>query len=272
MALLQNRRSNQREMPVLERDEITGVERFAGIWIGHQTQHHAHPEYQVTVGMSGRGRLDYLGGRAIIPPGCLVILHPGEPHVLATADRAQTWSLRSLHIPPQWLEKQGRPLHQPTPIPLDDGLGSAFDGVWAAFDAGQLPSALRQLAWSLCNRPGREPINRDRSALVRRCLDYLAATVDRPVPCAELARQVGCSPAQVRRAMVTATGLPPHAWHVQRRIVAAKHLLTKEHSIIDVALSVGFADQAHFTRHFTKLVGVSPLRYVAGVRSERTRR
>lgn len=267
MASTRTLRPRSHEMPVLERDEATGVERFSGSWSGHQTQHHAHPEYQVTVGVAGRGRFEYLGGRAIIPPSCMAIFHPAEPHILATADRVQPWTLRSLHIPAHWFEEQGQPLYQPTPIPLDDALRSAFDDVWTAFATNRLPAALRRLATTLFNRPGLEPVDRDRSELVRRCLNHLAATLDRPVSCAELARLVRGTPAQIRRAIVTATGLPPHAWHVQRRIVTAKHQLTENRSISEVALSLGFADQAHFTRHFTKLVGVSPLRYIAGVRS-----
>lgn len=264
-------RSRPADQISLERDEATGVERYAGSWIGHQTQHHAHPEYQVTVGMAGRGRFTYLGGRAIIPPGCLAVFHPGEPHVLATADPTDPWELRSLQIPAPWLEASGRPLLQPAPIPLDETLRSAFEEVWMAFASDRLPSALHRLAAILGARPGLEPSDRDHSELVRRCLDHLASTLDRPVSCGELAQLVGASPAQVRRAVVTATGLPPHAWQVQRRIDAAKHLLTGRRGIADVALSLGFADQAHFTRHFTRLVGVSPKRYLAGVRSTKTR-
>jgi transcriptional regulator GlxA family with amidase domain len=33
--------------------------------------------------------------------------------------------------------------------------------------------------------------------------------------------------------------------------------------VAEVALATGFSDQAHFTRHFTVLVGVSPAKYAA---------
>ena len=190
--------------------------------------------------------------------------HPAEPHILATADPAQPWHMRSLHIPARWLEERSKPLLQPAPMPLDDALRSAFQAVWSACDRGHLPSALAQLAAVLCGRPGLEPIPKMRSDLVRRCLDYLARHVDRPVSCVELARVVRSSPAHLRRAFVAATGLPPHAWHLQRRVAEAKHRLMDGATIVDVALSTGFSDQAHFTRHFSRLVGVSPSRYVAG--------
>jgi AraC-like DNA-binding protein len=251
-----------------ERDEATGVERFATTWCDHRTQQHAHPEYQITITDAGGGRYDYLGGRAVIPPGCLALFHPGEPHVLATAERAVPWRVRSLHIPPRWLEAAGMPLLQPAPLTGDGGLGAAVAAVWDAVgDARRdLRAELRRLAAMLRARPGLEPGARPRSALVRICLDHLAATPGRPVSCAELARLARSTVAQVRRALGAATGLPPHAWHLQRRIEEAKHRLASGAPIVDTALAMGFADQAHFTRHFTRLVGVSPARYVAGVR------
>lgn len=255
-------------LPVLDRHPTSGVERFRGSWGEHRTRHHAHPEYQLTLTEAGLGRCEYLGHRAAIPPGCLMLFHPGEPHVLATAGRGG-WSLRVLHVPPRWLEDGGVPLLQPAPLPPESGVAEAFAAVWTACDRGGIEAALAVLSAVLRRRPGVDAAPRDRSALVRRCLDHLAATLDRPVPVAELARVARSTPARVRRAVAEATGLPPQAWHLQRRIAEAKHRLADGAAIVEVALHVGFADQAHFTRHFTRLVGVSPSRYAAGTRSGR---
>lgn len=254
--------------PTLHRHAASGVERFTTTWSGHQTQHHAHPEYQVTLSVTGRGRCTYLGGTCIIPPGCLVIFHPGEPHILGTADADQPWSLHSLQIPARWFENGStRPLLQPIPLAPDGVIDRAFAAVWAATIGPDPTSALLAFGAALRARPGLEPTDRTRSELVRRCLDHLATTLDRPVSCSELARLVRSTPATVRRALVAATGLPPHTWHLQRRVLAAKHQLDGTRSIADVALSCGFADQAHFTRHFTRLVGISPARYASGAGS-----
>ena len=262
------RRSHQ--VAQLERHDLTGVERFAGTWTGHQTQHHAHPEYQITLTMAGRGHLTYLGGRAVIPAGCLVILHPGEPHILGTADRTSPWSLRSLHIPPHWFEANGPLLVQPVPLVVDPSLERGFDDVWQGFAGQDMAAALTRLARLLRARPGLEPDARPRSDLVRRCLEVLAAQLDRPMSMIDLAQSVGATTAQVRRAVTQATGLPPLTWHLQRRIGEAKHLLAKGGAIVAIAGATGFADQAHFTRHFTRLVGVSPARYAAGVQTRTT--
>lgn len=46
------------------------------------------------------------------------------------------------------------------------------------------------------------------------------------------------------------------------RMVLAKDLLTQQHKITDVALSLGYSDQSHFTRFFKRFVGISPKKWI----------
>jgi AraC family transcriptional regulator len=49
---------------------------------------------------------------------------------------------------------------------------------------------------------------------------------------------------------------------IARRVECAKRLLHGEDvSLAQVAARVGFWDQGHFTRHFKRLVGVTPKRF-----------
>ncbi|MDJ0596591.1 MAG: helix-turn-helix transcriptional regulator [Pleurocapsa sp. MO_226.B13] len=53
--------------------------------------------------------------------------------------------------------------------------------------------------------------------------------------------------------------MSPHQYLIKSRIERAKELLSQKHkSIADVALQVGFTNQSNFTRHFKRLVGVTP--------------
>ena len=253
---------------VVERDEATGVERLSGTWNQHRTQKHAHPEYQFTVSDAGTGRLTYLGGEMRIPPGCAVFVHAGEPHVLENRDRTSVWALRSLHIPAAFVDGAGAPLHQPIPLRLDGALERAFSAVWRTFRTSGAEPALRALGATLMELPGLEPEPRPRTLLVRRATEYLSAILDRRVSGTELARKVGVSSERLRRIFSEATGLPPHLWHLQRRLVEAKHRLRAGASPGEAAHALGFSDQAHFTRQFKALVGVSPSAYVVGSRAE----
>lgn len=51
---------------------------------------------------------------------------------------------------------------------------------------------------------------------------------------------------------------------MSRRVDRARRLLLAGRAPADVAGATGFYDQAHLTRHFKRLVGVTPGRYRAG--------
>jgi AraC-like DNA-binding protein len=198
----------------------------------------------------------------------MALFHPGEPHVLENAEAKRSWSVRVLHLPPALLERHGIPLLQPAPFVASLELKQAAEAVWAGVSsrpAASLSAQVASLARRLCALPGLELEEHPSSRIVRRCLEYLASELTRSIPVSELAERVACPAAKLRKLFVDATGLPPHAWHLQRRIQHSKHMLASGAPVAQVALATGFSDQAHFTRHFTLLVGVSPARYAGSV-------
>jgi AraC-like DNA-binding protein len=69
----------------------------------------------------------------------------------------------------------------------------------------------------------------------------------------------GLSKSHYCRAFKASTGISPHQWLLNARIEKAKqHLLADELPLAEIALSVGFTDQAHFTHTFSKVEGISP--------------
>ena len=71
-------------------------------------------------------------------------------------------------------------------------------------------------------------------------------------------------PAHLVRAFTRAYGLPPHRYLTGRRVEAARRRLLDGEPAAQVAVGVGFHDQAHLHRHFTRLVGTTPGRYARG--------
>jgi AraC family transcriptional regulator len=98
---------------------------------------------------------------------------------------------------------------------------------------------------------------------LRAAIEYIEENLDAEISLADLAALVHLSPYHFARLFKASTGLPPHQYVITRRIERAKELLLggDELSLAQVAARVGFWDQGHFTRHFRRLVGVTPKRF-----------
>lgn len=79
---------------------------------------------------------------------------------------------------------------------------------------------------------------------------------------AELASMCNVSDAYFRRLFEAKFGISPKEYIIDKRIGYAKQLLeTGEVSVSDTAFLCGYSEITHFSREFTKRVGVSPSEY-----------
>jgi len=85
----------------------------------------------------------------------------------------------------------------------------------------------------------------------------------------ELASAAGLSKFHLVRSFTQECGLAPHAYQNLRRVIDAKLRIERGESIKEAASSNGFADQAHFSRVFKRLVGVPPGVWSRAVRPTR---
>jgi AraC-like DNA-binding protein len=76
-----------------------------------------------------------------------------------------------------------------------------------------------------------------------------------------LAADLGTSPFALLRAFRDAYGMPPHTWLTDARVRRARRLLDTGSPPAEAAVAVGFTDQPHLNRHFTRIVGVPPGSY-----------
>jgi len=79
----------------------------------------------------------------------------------------------------------------------------------------------------------------------------------------QLAELAGISRYQLIRAFRAATGMTPHAYQLNQRIIQARSSLQAGEASAALAQRLGFADQAHFQRVFKAHVGVTPGLYKA---------
>jgi AraC family transcriptional regulator len=94
---------------------------------------------------------------------------------------------------------------------------------------------------------------------LKRVVDYVEASLANPVSLADLAAAAGLTRMHFAAQFRAATGLPPHEYLTRRRIERAQEMLLEDDlALVEVALSVGFETQSHFTSVFKRFVGQSP--------------
>lgn len=96
----------------------------------------------------------------------------------------------------------------------------------------------------------------------KRVVDYIEHNLESSIDVCALAKLIAVSKGHFSRAFKKRVGVAPMAFIVTRRLERARTMLisTRE-SIADIAAASGFADQAHLTRRFHSVVGVTPGRY-----------
>lgn len=97
---------------------------------------------------------------------------------------------------------------------------------------------------------------------LRRVLQYVDENLAGKVTLQHLAAVAGLSRMHFAAQFRVAVGMRPHEYLLNRRIERAQELLRRaDVSLVDVALTVGFQTQAHFTTVFKRFVGDTPYQW-----------
>lgn len=98
--------------------------------------------------------------------------------------------------------------------------------------------------------------------VLRRVREYVTAHIHENLDIATLASHAGLSAYHFARAFKASVGMPPHRYLLEQRISKAAELIERsEQPLTSIALDVGFADQAHFSRSFYALMGLTPSQF-----------
>jgi AraC-like DNA-binding protein len=231
-------------------------------FVRHNFAPHAHEEYAIGVCTDGREIIKYRGESHTAKAGSVVVIEPGEVH---TGGPAVPGGFAYRVLYPQWtmLSDQGFP-HFREPVIHDPELAGELHRMHAALSQWQDPlEAESRLTWvlgKLVHRHAtglREPV-RVGGGVARATMDYLADRLVDPPALQQIATELGLSRFQLVRAFRDAVGMPPYAWLAQHRVNRARELLVSGHRPAQAAALTGFADQAHLTRWFRRVLGVTP--------------
>ncbi|WP_146604421.1 helix-turn-helix domain-containing protein [Rhodoplanes roseus] len=94
---------------------------------------------------------------------------------------------------------------------------------------------------------------------IQRVRAHVEADIASPTLARDLSKVARLSAAHFSRKFKLSFGETPRAFVTARRIERAKALMTRTGApLSEIALACGFADQAHFSRSFRRMVGISP--------------
>ncbi|CAL9308994.1 AraC family transcriptional regulator [Streptomyces sp. NPDC095602] len=254
--------------------EVPGLDLLRARYVRHSFSRHSHEGYVLGAVRKGIEDVVMPEGTIKARPGTVVMINPEVPHS-AHAGVPEGWSYTTLYpsseliagIAREETSLRGTVSFGQT-IVEDESTARLISAVHRAAEEGNAlaaDSVLRIVVARLLRRhggtlPQRTPLTAGaRTAAAAR--DALLDRMAEPPSLEQLARELGTSPFALLRAFRTAYGMPPHAWLTNARVRAARRLLEAGTAPADAAAAVGFTDQPHLNRHFTRIVGVPPGAY-----------
>lgn len=259
--------------------DVERVELRKGRAISQPYPRHWHEEYSLCVIEAGSGELHYRGEGHVTPTGGLFIVHPGEVHS-NHAYPGQGCTFRNLYAESSLVckavseiagRKKPLPFFRPTVL-FDQEIIRLY--IWLHIALERPASTLEResrlmeffahliLRYS-DDRPQIKSYGREHAA-VSKVKDYLVENYYQNTSLKCLSQITGLSPFHLNRVFCEEVGMPPHAFQTQVRIARAKAMLSRGWAISRVAAETGFADQSHLTRHFKRLVLITPGQYIQG--------
>lgn len=242
---------------------------------------HLHDTYTIGVMRAGTAKFVIRDKRYLAHPGDVFIVHPYEVHDANTADSnieydvlypstalmadAMGVSVGPGDVPrfgPTVLRKCGR----------TEDLLTAIEDYIDADPETRTKTRLENAFTGVFRHRGAperfDPAPENQIAAVHYACELMQAFLKEPLDLEEIAERVGFSRFHFTRVFTKATGMSPGAFLRQVRLAEARNLILEGRRLVDVALKVGFSDQAHLTREFKRVYGITPGQFSRSVSND----
>ena len=256
--------------------DLDNLEFLHATFVRHSFPRHTHDTFAIGVIEKGVQATYYKGSTHIAICRDICLVNPGEVHT-GFSPAASGWTYRVFYPDPgllgrvaaQILPRAGELPHFSSPVITDAALALDILSFLRTLESSDLSlerqsrllSVLAHMISRHADRKAGPPAREGGHGAIKTSLEYLDSRFTENVTLSELSHAAGLSEFHLLRLFRAAVGLPPHAYLIQKRIDHSRHLLSEGLPIAEVSLESGFADQSHFTRAFTKIVGVTPGRY-----------
>jgi len=261
--------------------ELRNLELLHAKYDGRAFQRRSNEGFEISLIENGTQFVNTRGTSSLASTGNIVVINPSEAYSVKAADETG-WTCRSFYPTANsvrdaalgvWEGKAAIPFF-PNSIIEDAALAAILRQLHLLL--GSAASALAQESYSIwaatqlvlryaadpptLRSPGRE------HKAVGRVIEYIDAHYADDLSLSEIASIANLSPFHLIRVFRLHVGLPPHAYLTQVRVNKAKALLNRGRPIAETALDTGFVDQSHFSRHFKRIIGITPGQFATTAR------
>jgi len=246
-------------------------------FVNHEYSPHTHDTFVIGV-IEGGVELYQLNGHSMVAvAGDVCVVNPCELHDGRPGSEGYRYRMfypsagLMQNLAEQITERPLGEVHFTNPLHRDPDvyrlLSSAHRTMESAPDTLSRDEAFLRAASLLIQRYADTPapaigIGAEAAAIARVC-DYAEDNLDEELYLESMADVAGFSRYRLIRSFRKEKGITPHAWVTSRRVERARRLLASGETPATVAPACGFYDQAHMTRLFKGVTGVTPAKYRA---------
>ena len=254
--------------------ELPGVDLLRARYIRKTFVRHTHESFVIAAIADGVEVFHHRGADQYAGAGALALVNPDTPHT-GRAGVPEGWRYGAVYPSPEVVAEiaaettviRGTPgfvrpvVDDPYAVGLvHQVLRAADEGNALAADTLLRVAVTRLLRLNGGTLPQREVRTAGAQVAVR-AREVLEGRMAEPPSLETLALDLDSSPFALLRAFRELYGMPPHTWLTDARVREARRLLDAGVSPAEAAVAVGFTDQPHLNRHFTRIVGVPPGAY-----------
>lgn len=256
----------------------TGSILIRGTFRGFAFPRHMHESYSIGLVHQGVNRFECAGTSWAARSDTLCVMNPDQVHS-GEADN-EGWRYTNLFLEPAALlsalgkEANASPIWFRQQV-LDDPFAVArFKAMTEACAPGSESMAAECEFILLLSRLGRMaggPSSQKETSgnAIMRVRDMLDSVCDRCITLAELAQVGDMSTFHLVRSFTKEFNISPYAYHMNRRLQLAQRMIEAGTFVAEATFATGFTDQAHFTRHFRRFLGITPGRVAKFIKHRR---
>ncbi len=236
---------------------------------------HSHEAFSIGVITGGRTVYVNKTARERVGPQTVVMMNPGDVHACNPID-GEPWSYRMLYVDTSWLgglqhewgfsrnvDFRSFATTMSTAPELYLGLNRFYD-ILTDRHTEPLQKQSAAIAFFTGMQQMLDPAplaDQEENRKLERAAEFISDNCSRSLKLEEICSAADISMSYLIRAFKKRYGMTPHAYLLNRRIQLARNLLKRGSAIADVALDVGFSDQAHFQRVFKQYLAATPGQY-----------